>query len=1165
MSELSQEEIRRRRLARLAALERGSPSSSVSPPQTPISQSPSNSQRATSPDPFNASDQKEDDKDAKPDSRKSNESNDGVFQVPSKPIDMPCSSKARSRAPPQRSDSDTSSTHMEVDEVSGSADKVGGANTDIDSGFENMEVDENDLQRKERQRTSSSTEMTDEQLYCTVARVLGSTYKHSSRTRLYLPQTAEVLAQSQNMPLRELISMSIMEVLVMIKEGKGAENNPFKDLMMETNTENIESSSVRSFSTSPTQNFSHSPSPVGSCPVPLLPFQESCCSNETPLGIALNFLLDSYTRVAVEERNQPKRSSMPPLDGVLAELRAQLVQYTSLVIQGYIIPSEDFSGLGEKSPLFKSLVQQNLPRGFLMELVSRTQTDEQTISGVFSPILQGLFSSMQNASIVGDEHRTPIQTLLELSELRVTNRPLCSLIVKQPQFITEICTPAPGREVTRTTFLAPFLSVSVFAEDEPKVAEKFFSGNSQSDKTLNQTLQLELENTRNSLFRIFHYLLANIESRDQTLNYMAFVLKCNEKRSQLQVNEVALAGDGFMLNLLSVLQMLSVKIKLDKIDFHYPFHPESMVNIKNDTKLKFTSQEVEEWSKNLKDSTQLQAPNFSTICWFLTLHCHHLSLLPALQKYQRRLRAIRDLQKLLDETVAAEAQWKNTPFAHRNKEFIKRWRQQLKKLNKSKACADAGLLDKNLMRRSLIFYTSVAEFLLKLMNNTEHNCLSVFSALPEWYIEDIAEFLLFALQYFPTVISDNMEDTMISWLLSTICLSSMIKNPYLVAKIVEVVFIINPSIQPRCENLHSRLMAHHMSQDLLPSSLMKFYTDVETTGSSSEFYDKFSIRYHISLIIKGMWSSPVHRQALVNESRNGKQFVRFVNMLMNDTTFLLDESLESLKRVHEIQELISDDAKWSKLSSEMQQSRMRQLSADERQCRSYLTLGRETVDMFHYLTIDIKEPFLRPELVERLASMLNFNLQQLCGPKCKNLKVRNPEKYGWAPRRLLSQIVDIYLHLDCDKFASALAGDERSFRRELFEDAVARLERIAIKTPAEIDQFRALADKAHRVWVDNQKTDDWMADAPEEFKDPLMDTLMTDPVLLPSGQVMDRSVIMRHLLNSNTDPFNRQHLTEDMLVPALELKEKIRNWKSEKLVHQTNFLLIIYATLKREL
>ena len=47
-----------------------------------------------------------------------------------------------------------------------------------------------------------------------------------------------------------------------------------------------------------------------------------------------------------------------------------------------------------------------------------------------------------------------------------------------------------------------------------------------------------------------------------------------------------------------------------------------------------------------------------------------------------------------------------------------------------------------------------------------------------------------------------------------------------------------------------------------------------------------------------------------------------------------------------------------------------------------------------------------------------------------------------------------------------------------------------------------------------------------------MDTLMEDPVTLPSGKVMDRPVIMRHLLNSSTDPFSRQPLSEDMLQPG---------------------------------
>lgn len=259
-------------------------------------------------------------------------------------------------------------------------------------------------------------------------------------------------------------------------------------------------------------------------------------------------------------------------------------------------------------------------------------------------------------------------------------------------------------------------------------------------------------------------------------------------------------------------------------------------------------------------------------------------------------------------------------------------------------------------------------------------------------------------------------------------------------------------------------MNHELAQTVLISSLMKFYTEIETTGQSTEFYDKFTIRYHISHLFKAMWSSAVHRRAMIDESKSGKQFVKFINMLMNDTTFLLDECLEYLKRINETQKLMMNDEAWTEIGTENQQTRRRQLRQDERQCRSYLTLARETVDMFHYLTVDIKEPFLRPELVDRLTSMLNFNLHQLCGPKCSDLRVCNPIKYGWEPRRLLGQIFDIYLHLHCEQFAASLAADERSFEKHLFEDAASRVERLRIRSTVEVEQFKALIVQAQAIY-----------------------------------------------------------------------------------------------------
>uniref|UniRef100_A0A0V0G5H1 Ubiquitin conjugation factor E4 B n=1 Tax=Triatoma dimidiata TaxID=72491 RepID=A0A0V0G5H1_TRIDM len=1112
MSELTQEEIRRRRLARLAALDTSASSSNGN--QLPTS--PGQSSLATSP------------------------VTPGPIQVKEAPFPLMG----------QKSDSQsTDSSQMEVEEagsevesnmpsrVLGEGKGIQSTQLDVDSGIENMEVEE---PKESRVRTiSTGSEVTEEFLQGVIARVLCVSWTEQSESTIYLPQTAAVITERQlegiNTDLQDLISQCLMEVTCQIASGE----NPL-----------------------PSPMLCSSPSDEGPSNVEMQPAPPPTPQPPSHASTTLTYLTECYARVAVEERNHPKKSSVKPMSAVLAEVRAQCVQFTSLMLQDVLMDEVDLTGPSGalSSPLLQPLLSQSLPRGFLIELLAKLAPTPEILSKVFSPLLQGLFRTMQGASLVDNAHRKPLEGLAELVEMRCScsssMRPISFLITKQIQFLPDIVTNAGGREITKTSFLGPFLSVSVFTEEDPKVGDRFFSGNSSSDKTLYATLQVELENSRVLMHKIFHDILVNGSSREAILEYIAGVLRHNEKRTQMQSDDRALAGDGFMLNLLSILQMLAVKVKMDKIDPLYPFHPGSMVDVKDETRLKLTSQEAADWIEDLNKKSQWKEPKFPTQCWFLTLHCHNIALLPAMQRYQRRLRSLRDLQKLVDEMLNSEEQWKSLPFAARNKELIKRWKHQIKKLIRNKSCAEAGLLDKTLMRRALLFYTSVAEFLLQVLTDAPYNYNPqlplpqepplTFAALPEWYVEDIAEFLLFVLQYMPSVVADGLDDTLVTWLLVCVCTPQAIKNPYLVAKVVEVLFVLHSGILPRNQPLYLKIMNHPISEVHLASYLMKFYTDVETTGSSSEFYDKFTIRYHISLILKSMWESPVHRDAIIKESKSGKQFVKFINMLMNDTTFLLDESLESLKRIHEVQEMMADQTKWFQLPTDQQQSRTRQLVADERQCRSYLTLARETVDMFHYLTVEIKEPFLRLELVERLSAMLNFNLQQLCGPKCKNLKVNTPEKYGWEPRRLLGQLVDIYLHLDCDEFASAIAADERSFRKELFEDAGARLQKSMIKTALEVEQFRALAAKAAEIAIQNIKKEVDYNDAPDEFRDPLMDTVMEDPVLLPSGKVMDRYVIIRHLLNSSTDPFSRQPLSEDMLLPATELKERIQAWKQEK-------------------
>ena len=116
-----------------------------------------------------------------------------------------------------------------------------------------------------------------------------------------------------------------------------------------------------------------------------------------------------------------------------------------------------------------------------------------------------------------------------------------------------------------------------------------------------------------------------------------------------------------------------------------------------------------------------------------------------------------------------------------------------------------------------------------------------------------------------------------------------------------------------------------------------------------------------------------------------------------------------------------------------------------------------------------------------------------------------------------------------------------------------------------------MSERIEKMKIASQEVD--FADVPDEYTDALMGTLMQEPVILPSNHVVDRSVIVRHLLNSATDPFSRQPLTMEQLVPGdsslpllpptdshplasfvadHELKERIEQWKASKIKQMAN-------------
>jgi ubiquitin conjugation factor E4 B len=275
-----------------------------------------------------------------------------------------------------------------------------------------------------------------------------------------------------------------------------------------------------------------------------------------------------------------------------------------------------------------------------------------------------------------------------------------------------------------------------------------------------------------------------------------------------------------------------------------------------------------------------------------------------------------------------------------------------------------------------------------------------------------------------------------------------------------------------------------------------------------------------------------------------------VNLLLNDVTYVLDESFTAFSQIHDVSRILRNAPE--NMDQNERQTQEEKLSSAQSRAKSYMQLTNETVAMLKLFTEALSETFTKPEIVVRLAHMLDYNLDALVGPKQAQLKVENPEEYGWNPRQMLAEITDVFLNLkDQESFVNSVATDGRSYKPENFDTAARILDRVKLKSAEQLKEWQQLGErvKTAKLAADEEEAD--LGDIPSEFEDPLMATLMDNPVILPASKaVVDLSTIRSHLLSDPHDPFNRAPLKIEQVIPDTELQAKIQAWKSEKLAQK---------------
>ncbi|KAK6625393.1 hypothetical protein RUM43_005690 [Polyplax serrata] len=821
--------------------------------------------------------------------------------------------------------------------------------------------------------------------------------------------------------------------------------------------------------------------------------------------------------------------------------------------------------------------------GIVSELIKDEENVSELILTTFVPIFDYVHRKIANCNIINFEH---VVIFLFLHTM-ASNKYLAGALIDHSTPKSKI----PG-SVFSDTLLGAIFCLSCLPKVNDGPYEFFDSLNLQASKTVEDTVWTSLSCICDNLHQLFLTLLkASPEVKHKTLQWFSDCLFANADRGKLgRMNDQAMiemrgqnVSDGFMLNMSAVLLRLCQPFVTDynnskilKIDPTYC--AAKVTNAEEAQKRNCHMHDLHLETCILPTEEGQERPvsgefNFITECYFMAQKSLDLGFRVCAEKVNSIIEELSKIQQAFNDAVAARGA---------NHEVTEHIQEVMQSLMSRYLSIRAALIEPKTLDLLMKLHATSANWLiqtsLKTGETSSTNVMkplqiplpeeipTTLKCIPEFILLNLTCFLSFTRRYNRKAFEENG----FHWLepiLSVITIfmgsAKRISNPHLRAGLAEAMEALLPNNEddmsmnpmvPLSTICREQLFKGHPLSRLFIPSLLNVFVSIEMTGQSVQFEEKFKYRRPMYVIMDYLWSNKFHRECFKNLADDAEKnieavtpplFLRFVNLLINDAVFLLDEALANMAKLKTLQ-AARESGEWTKLPMHERRQNEALFMQAGMHAKFDNILGRWTIHTLEFLTSEIMSVFLHPVMVDRVAAMLNYFLQHLVGPNKKNFKVKDKEEYKFKPEVFVMDICKIYVHLyQSDDFCLAISKDGRSYNKDLFRQAQDVLARIG--GGALIGELKLVDEKVSLMMSRQMEEDEMLPDAPDDFLDPIMSTLMRDPVILPSSQiVVDRTTIARHLLSDESDPFNRSPLTLDKVIPHPELRKKIENWLEER-------------------
>ncbi|XP_052870320.1 ubiquitin conjugation factor E4 A [Anopheles cruzii] len=821
------------------------------------------------------------------------------------------------------------------------------------------------------------------------------------------------------------------------------------------------------------------------------------------------------------------------------------------------------------------------------ELFADAESEEDgyvVIRSIFGPMLVDVLKALRTASLISIERW--VMPFLQVFPSDKTNPRLAHIFL-------DYTTPPAGSEGIKysESLLGQLLSLSIMPRNHNGPYE-YYENALTSNRSACDNLSSNLWNATKLHLEMMHsfvksFLLLGGDVRSKTLDWIGKCLHANVPRGQIWNTHHGMgmfggnqttSPDSFSINLASVLlrlcqPLLKPQLKVLIVDPTYCAVREADKQAKG-VHMIDTEKETCLLPPEDDEEQRLEADkyNFVTECFFMTHKAIDLGYRVCIEKFFRSNRELHRLQTMYHETIL-----QNGP------DVANDIMQMLSSQTQQFLCLQNVLLEPVTDQLLLHFYEASAIWLTQLSARDAARIDSlgravgyapqtvedvqlplptegvsrVLKSIPEYILENIVGYLQFSRHFESRLLRVHVEaqNSIFTMVLIFMGSSERIRNPHLRARLAEGLESLLPKeSESGGFSFSAALFTNHPHRLEIIPNLLRVFVSIEMTGQSVQFEQKFNYRRPMYAIMDYLWKIDEQRQRFLEleriairniEAEDPPIFLRFINLLINDAIFLLDESLSNLQQIRQMQGA-QDAGEWDSLPQTERQQNVANLRNLGMLARFDNILGRDTINILQLLTSETKTIFCHSSMVDRVAAMLNYFLLNLTGPKKGNFKVKDKREFEFDPARTVLEICRIYENLkECDAFCLAVSQDGRSYSPQLFEYAETVLTRIG--GGQLIGEIREFAQKVQRLEQQQKIDEEALIDPPDEFLDPIMSALMIDPVTLPSSRItVDRSTIARHLLSDQTDPFNRSPLTMDQVKRNDQLKADIDAWIAEK-------------------